>query len=404
MMNAKRLLAALVLLTLAFGSATLAVNSKPASADSYQRDRSASSRWMPQQGTVGASYYNSIYTQMVYEFRWSDYVHQVEANGNHRGLKFKAALSNGNLGDQHGPVSASWDNFPNGSYGSLDTQFGDSGVILGYIAGNANGFAVGPWYQAGWLAYKTIIGTGPTNVHWYVTAGTYKSHGETALGWLTCNALGIHSFCLFSDYQNTVIPAKHFSLTNNPGTSAYSGWFHNFLQNESTESGWFPWSAGVSGMNHIVYCGWDGYLSSCFYEFNRGTAAFASVQQDVYMATGPGDVFTGEWVVRCRPGANCPIALAIWGLTGGPYEHSVAYAVLPGDNLWYQCRVDTKHGAIPFASGHSLVRFELYQYGAGNIDFDYAHMGRELRYSQGAAYDTGWVQTGPVCELAGQRH
>lgn len=375
------------------------VFSAPAHADSYSRERSGTSRWSPQTGQFTAYYFNQQSNDFVWKFDWNDVLHYTELNGRHRAIEFKARV-NYLYADQYDGYY--WSDFPSGSVPYRDTMQSDfsSGDErrFGYGAGNANYFLVSaPAYTADVGVYKVFL----NNNSWEVTVDTRASTNESHDIPADCYG-GDATFCVFPDYIQRLVQRGRFLVTQTQTRTV--DWTHNYLYNQSFEQGVTAYSFG-SGNNYAVYCDGSGFGSSCYLQYNRGSAGTAIVGQSVNLNTTPGDSFTVEAMIRCRTGTSCPVRLVYWGLGGSyPAENAVSYPSIPNDGRWHICRLDWSHGAnVNFAYPHSILRWEVFNDSGGNMDVDFTHLGLYTERLAGTSGDQAPPPpVGPTCQPAGQ--
>jgi len=196
--------------------------------------------------------------------------------------------------------------------------------------------------------------------------------------------------CQFTDWEQQVVTLEDGIYTDQRYLINNGYWTTDLLYNQGAGDGGVGdtgYSYG-SGNNHVVYCNntsigsFDG---KCAIEFNKGTAASASMYQDVSVSTYTGYSPTAEVAIRCRNGSSCNYDLAVWG-RGLNADEKVSINAdgqqtnIPDDGHWYNCRVDFNHQEKSLSSPHQWVanhnslRFQVYNYSGGNMDVDFTKL------------------------------
>jgi len=370
------------------------VNSQVASAHDYKRQRSGSSLWAPQFGNIEARYFNPQNSDIIWRFGWGDYRHLIELTGAHRAFEMKAEVLSIYADNYNGYVAH---NYPAYSRPYKDTMFMDGGSgtrTFGFGAGDANWFYAGPtWFAqvGGSKVHPEYADPAGYPMKVSIRAATREDHT------VTCSAGD--TWCVFPDYDNILVRGRDFYAS--PWQTRSRNWNQNLLRNQSFEEGKTGYAV-QPGNNSVVYCPGTGYRSQCFLEFNRGSLSWASVYQDVWYRTAPGDNYTAESMIRCPANQpSCHIRLAYWGLPTAGQEVRYSELTIAADNRWYMCRVDVNHNGPAFQNSHDRLRFEVYDLNGTTLDVDYTTLALPVQNAWNTSGDfAAKPSNGALCEYA----
>lgn len=350
------------------------------------RNRPGSSTWSPQAGFFEAygSQFDIRFKGLWLEWWWDLQTHRSSLGGTRRAFEFKAATDSGAWGSSY---DGFWQHtLPSNCAPYLDILLFDSKPNFGVGCNHAAWMNVRP---NEWTTYWSDIGVkGPDPVGTFSVraAAAHRVTDESCWSW-----------CVFPDYTQRLRRGSDTTVRT------WYSWKHNYLSNESFESGTTGWG-WWQGQNVALYSG-GAYDRSWFLETNRGSRGSqqgTSIFQDVNMDVRAGDHYVAESAVRCPTGQpyGCFFKIAIWGRGGSTPEEvrDTNWIALPSNGLWYICRLDEKHGfGSGFSYNHSSLRFEIYITGSENFDFDGTHLGLYVGYADTPSDSDGPQQAGNHC-------
>jgi len=393
--HACRLFPALVLVLLG-----VVVPAAPARADAYQRDRNTALKfWTPSTGTIDVQ--RGLVAHMAsiqWNFIWNQQWEMMDLQGQHRAIEFKALVSS-NWSSDYANGQFESTNIPSMAIPYRDTSLDDSSGQFkpGYGAANANFLTFGVNYFAQVTASRSGGDTQYFPMEARAAASTYRSH--EIYGSYCPYAPAV---CVFEDYSHTVIRAREYGVIGDYSSPRNMTWAGNLVPNYSFES---SGSAGYTfspagSISQTVWCTPYGRRSNCFLEFKHTSYGNAYVYRDIPgMAVPAGDNLTAEASLKCPGPGNCPAAIYYAGADGS-YEERATFFTVPGDGIWYDCRVDFEHnGSSGLNYSHTVLRVGvLNATGSGYLSVDQISLSPTPVFRvHDTAGDAGWPAVGAAC-------